>query len=111
MNSMEFLISETAKNHLIKALQKRGSGLGIRVGVKTKGCSGLAYVLEYVDEVRAQDLAVPVDAHCTVYLDPKAVPYLKGTTMDYLKKGLSEGFEFINPNEKARCGCGESFTV
>jgi iron-sulfur cluster assembly protein len=81
------------------------------VSVRTTGCSGLAYVLEYVDEERAHDHVFPFAENQAVYIDPKAFEYLKGTTLDYVKKGLNEGFEFINPNESGRCGCGESFNV
>ncbi|OGT31223.1 MAG: iron-sulfur cluster assembly protein IscA [Gammaproteobacteria bacterium RIFCSPHIGHO2_12_FULL_35_23] len=92
-------------------MAKRGKGVGIRVGVKTTGCSGLAYVLEFVDEERMGDKVVPFAEDLAVYIDPKAFEYLKGSTLDYVKRGLNEGFEFINPNEKGRCGCGESFTI
>lgn len=93
-------------------LLKRGKGLGIKVGVKTTGCSGLAYVLEYVDvEQSLIDKQVYDKDGVRVYIDSKSLVYLDGLTMDYVKKGLNEGFEFINPNEKARCGCGESFNI
>lgn len=106
-------ITETAAEKVREAISKRGRGLGIKIGVKTTGCSGLAYTLEYVDVEQGKE-------HCIehhdvngvrIYMDPKHRPYLYGMTMDWLKKGLNEGFDFINPNEKDRCGCGESFRV
>jgi iron-sulfur cluster assembly protein len=103
-------ITETAATKIQQQLQKRGKGLGIRIGVKTTGCSGLAYVLEYQDVVD-NTLHVHSSHDVSVFIDPKHIPYLEGLTMDYQKKGLNEGFEFINPNERDRCGCGESFRV
>lgn len=103
-------VTETAAQKIKQHIEKRGKGLGIRVGVKTTGCSGLAYVLEFVDNPTQTDIEIK-SSECSIYVDPKSVPYLEGLTMDYQKKGLNEGFEFINPNEKDRCGCGESFTV
>lgn len=100
--------SEKVKYHLAN----RGHGLGIKVGVRTTGCSGLAYVLEYVDVPPATEdqLVQEVDG-VKIWIDVRSLPYVKGLTMDWQKKGLNEGFEFINPNEKSRCGCGESFNV
>ena len=103
-------ITKTAANKIQQTLKRRGSGVGIRVGVKTTGCSGLAYVLEYVDNPSIDDQCFD-SLDCKVYVDPKSCPYLQGMTIDYVRQGLNEGFEFQNPNEKARCGCGESFTV
>lgn len=103
-------ITEQAKNKIKNQISKRGKGLGIRVGVKTTGCSGLAYKLEFVDNEVAEDIKVDCDG-CNLYIDPKSCPYLKGMTIDYVKNGLNEGFEFKNPNEKDKCGCGESFRV
>lgn len=105
-------ITETAANKIKQQLEKRKKGLGIRVGIKTTGCSGLAYTLEYVDVTPATlDEFVYESFGVKVWIDSKSMSYLNGSTMDYIKKGLNEGFEFINPNEKDRCGCGESFTV
>lgn len=106
------MISATnnAINKIKSNIEKRGKGLGIRVGVKTTGCSGLAYVLEYVDNPVETDLTFTFN-DVSVFVDPKNKPYLQGITIDYVKQGLNEGFEFINPNEKDRCGCGESFRV
>lgn len=103
-------VTEKAAESIKHKITKRGKGKGIRIGVKTTGCSGLAYVLEFVDYPDSQDSFVECNG-CTIYIDPKSCPYLEGMTIDYVKKGLNEGFEFINPNEKDRCGCGESFTV
>lgn len=104
------LVTEAAGKKITEQLEKRGKGLGIRIGVKTTGCSGLAYVLEYVDELKSGDTVEIFDGY-SVIVNKKDEPYLTGLTVDYIKKGLNEGFEFINPNEKDRCGCGESFRV
>lgn len=105
-------LTETAAAKIQQQLDKRGKGLGIRVGVKTTGCSGLAYTLEYVDVAPiTRDQFVYESYGVKVWIDGRSHPYLNGCTMDYQKKGLNEGFEFINPNEKDRCGCGESFRV
>jgi iron-sulfur cluster assembly protein len=105
-------LTETAVKHILKSLQKRGKGVGIRIGVKTTGCSGLAYVLEYVDklehEVGVSNYAQPQFA---VLISAKDEPYLANMTVDYVRQGLNEGLEFSNPNERDRCGCGESFRV
>lgn len=106
MISLTPLAAEKVKTQL----ERRGRGLGIKVGVKTTGCSGLAYVLEYVDDPTKEQLSF-VSEGIHVFVDPKALPYVEGMTMDWLKNGLNEGFDFINPNEKDRCGCGESFRV
>jgi len=103
-------LTEIAKEKIQGHLTKRGFGIGIRVGVKTTGCSGLAYVLEYVDKIADEDI-VAFEKEFIVVVDPKSLVYLKDITVDYQKQGLNEGFEFINPLEKARCGCGESFTI
>lgn len=103
-------LTELAANKIKQQISKRGKGLGIRIGVKTTGCSGLAYVLEYVDRLEETDTKVDCFG-CSVFIDPKSCPYLEGMTIDYVRNGLNEGFEFINPNEKDRCGCGESFRV
>jgi iron-sulfur cluster assembly protein len=103
-------LTETAAKHIANYLQHRGKGEGIRVGVKTSGCSGLAYVLEFVDEENPHDKKFE-QFGVNVYVDPKSLLYLEGLEMDYVKNGLNEGFEFNNPNKKGECGCGESFTV
>jgi iron-sulfur cluster assembly protein len=103
-------LSDKAASKVIATLQRRGHGLGIRVGVKTTGCSGLAYVLEYVDKPTPDDIEYK-SSGVTIFVDPKSLAYLTGLTMDYVRNGLNEGFEFNNPNERDRCGCGESFRV
>lgn len=104
----------TATSAAVKKIQqqlaRRGKGLGIRLGVKTTGCSGLAYVLEFVDTPSDTDFIMECE-NCNIYIDPKSSPYLQGMVVDYVKNGLNEGFEFRNPNEKDRCGCGESFRI
>lgn len=102
--------TEAAVKKISQQLQRRGKGLGIRVGVKTTGCSGLAYVLEFVDTPHEMDFKLECEG-CAIYIEPKSCPYLEGMTIDYVKNGLNEGFEFINPNERDRCGCGESFRI
>jgi iron-sulfur cluster assembly protein len=104
-------ITETASNKIQKNLLKRGKGIGIKVGVRTTGCSGMAYTLEYLDELVVDYLEKFTSNGTTVWCDPKDRIYLNDMTIDYVRQGLNEGFEFINPNEKDRCGCGESFRV
>ncbi|HFC8509485.1 TPA: iron-sulfur cluster assembly protein IscA [Neisseria subflava] len=103
-------ITENAAKHINGYLTKRGKGLGVRLGVKTSGCSGMAYNLEFVDEVNENDLIFE-EHGARVYIDPKSLVYLDGTQVDYTKEGLQEGFKFENPNVKDSCGCGESFHV
>ena len=105
-------VTDTASKKIKQQLTKRGRGVGIRIGVKTTGCSGLAYVLEYVDKYVAE-VGVTNFGHpeFVLLIDAKSLVYLNGLTMDWVRNGLNEGFEFINPLEKARCGCGESFTI
>jgi iron-sulfur cluster assembly protein len=107
---MGVTLSENAARHVANFLEKRGKGVGIRLGVRTSGCSGMAYKLEYVDE--AQDDDVVFESHgLKVVIDPKSLPYLEGTELDFIREGLNEGFRFNNPNVKDQCGCGESFNV
>ena len=105
-------VTDIAKEKIKHLLKNRGKGVGIRLAVKTTGCSGLAYVLEYVDEYEPE---VGVTNFATdsfvVLVDAKSLVYLNGLTIDWVKNGLNEGFEFTNPNERDRCGCGESFRV
>lgn len=107
---MNIHLTDRAAEKIKKQLQARNKGLGIRIGVKTTGCSGLAYILEYVDTARPEDQCIECQ-DCKIYIDPKACPYLQGMTIDYVRNGLNEGFDFQNPNEKDRCGCGESFRI
>ena len=107
---MAISMTEQAADRVQHFLENRGTGIGLRLGVKTTGCSGMAYVLEFVDE--ADDGDVMFESHgVKVYVDPKSLVYLDGTELDYGKEGLNEGFQFNNPNVKDACGCGESFTV
>jgi len=104
-------LTSTAQNKIQRLLEKRG-GVGIRLGVKTTGCSGLAYVLEYVNEHTADESTINyAQSGFSVLVDKKYEVYLSGMTVDYVRQGLNEGFEFRNPNERDRCGCGESFRV
>lgn len=105
-------LTEKAHEKVKSQLQNRGSGVGIRLGVKTTGCSGLAYTVEYVDVYEAEiDVINYSQKDFVVLVDSKSDIYLKGLTMDWIRNGLNEGFDFKNPNEKDRCGCGESFRV
>ena len=105
-------VTSTASKKIKELLQKRGKGVGIRLGVKTTGCSGLAYTLEYVDKYEAESgITNFAQPDFVVLVDAKSLVYLDGMTVDWVKNGLNEGFEFKNPNERDRCGCGESFRV
>jgi iron-sulfur cluster assembly protein len=103
-------ITSQAARRILKNLEKRGKGLGLRLGVKTTGCSGLAYVLEYVDQPMPEDQQFTSEG-VNIFVDPKSLAYLSGLQVDWVRNGLNEGFEFTNPNERDRCGCGESFRV
>lgn len=103
-------LTEIAAKRVNDFLTKRGKGLGLRLGVKTSGCSGFAYKLEFVDEKNNDDIEF-LSHGVKVFVDPKSLQYLDGTQLDYTKEGLQEGFKFANPNVKDECGCGESFTV
>ena len=107
---MSITLTETAAQRVQSFLQNRGKGIGLRLGVKTSGCSGMAYILEFADEIQAGD-TVFENRGVKVIVDPKSLIYLDGTELDFTKEGLNEGFKFNNPNEKDRCGCGESFTI
>ncbi len=103
-------LSEAAAKHVAGFLTKRGKGIGIRLGVKTSGCSGMAYKLEFADSAEADDMVF--ESHgLKVIVDPRSLPYIDGTELDYTREGLNEGFKFNNPNVKDQCGCGESFQV
>ncbi len=107
---MGISMTEAAANHVARFLANRGKGVGIRLGVRTSGCSGMAYVLEFADAPEADDLVFE-DHGVKVIVDPKSMLYLDGTELDYTREGLNEGFKFRNPNVKDACGCGESFNV
>ena len=107
---MAITVSEAAARHVTRYLTKRGKGYGVRLGVKTTGCSGLAYKLEYLDEFAPEH--VIFEGHgVKIAVDPKSLAYLDGTELDFVREGLNEGFKFNNPRERDRCGCGESFRV
>lgn len=107
---MGITLSESAADQIRKSLQQRGKGLGLRLGVRTSGCSGMAYVLEYADEIGEND-QVFESYGVKVVVNPKSLVYLDGTELDFTREGLNEGFKFNNPNVKEQCGCGESFSV
>jgi iron-sulfur cluster assembly protein len=107
---MAITLTEAAAERVQSFLANRGKGVGLRLGVKTTGCSGMAYVLEFCDEIEPED-EVFESAGVKVIVDPKSLVYLDGTELDFGKEGLNEGFKFNNPNVKDSCGCGESFTV
>jgi iron-sulfur cluster assembly protein len=107
---MGVTLSERAAKHVSSFIAKRGKGVGVRIGVKTSGCSGMSYKLEFADEAAPED--VVFESHgVKVLVDPKSLPYVDGTELDYAREGLNEGFKFNNPNVKDQCGCGESFNV
>ena len=107
---MAITVTESAAKHVSNFLVKRGKGIGLRLGVRTTGCSGMAYKLEFVDEVQGDDVSFESNG-VTVFVDPKSLAYLDGTELDFVREGLNEGFKFNNPNVKNMCGCGESFNV
>lgn len=107
---MAITLTEAAANRVSKFLASRGKGVGIRLGVRTSGCSGMAYVLEFADDAKEDDVVFE-DHGVRVLVDPKSLLYLDGTEVDFGKEGLNEGFKFNNPNVKNECGCGESFNV
>ena len=107
---MTVTVTDAAARHVTKYLARRGKGVGVRLGVKTTGCSGLAYKLEYADNVEPEDVIFE-DRGIKILVDPKSMPYIDGTQLDFVREGLNEGFKFLNPNERDRCGCGESFRV
>ena len=107
---MAVTLTEKAASHVQSFLAKRGKGVALRVGVRTSGCSGMAYKLEFADTVAPEDHEF--ESHgVKVVVDPKSLPFLEGTQLDYTREGLNEGFKFLNPNVKDECGCGESFNV
>lgn len=107
---MAISMTEAAARHVTRYLSRRGKGIGVRLGVKTTGCSGLAYKLEYVDDAQGDDVVFEV-LGIKVLVDPKSLAYIDGTELDFVREGLNEGFKFHNPNERDRCGCGESFRI
>ena len=107
---MSVSLTPAAARHVNKYLSKRGKGLGVRLGVKTTGCSGLAYKLEYVDDMTPEDIVFEAMG-VKILIDPKSLAYIDGTELDFVREGLNEGFKFNNPNVKNECGCGESFNI
>jgi len=107
---MGITLTVTAAERVKKFLEQRGKGVGLRLGVKTTGCSGMAYVMEYADQVEDDDVVFE-DHDVRILVNPKSLVYLDGTELDYGKEGLNEGFQFNNPNVKDECGCGESFNI
>lgn len=103
-------ITDIAAQRISQKIQQRGHGKGVRIGIKNTGCSGLAYTFEYVDNFEPDDVCYDI-SQCKIFVNTKHLVYIKDTVIDYVYQGLNEGFEFRNPNERARCGCGESFTV
>jgi iron-sulfur cluster assembly protein len=107
---MAITLTETAADRVKKFIANRGKGVGLRLGVKTSGCSGMAYVVEFADQIEDDDM-VYENHGVKVIVNPKSLVYLEGTELDYTREGLNEGFKFNNPNVKDSCGCGESFNV
>ena len=107
---MSVTLTDAAARHVSRYIAKRGKGIGIRLGVRTTGCSGLAYKLEYADDAAPEDVVFE-DNGVKVLVDPKSMAYIDGTQLDFVREGLNEGFKFSHPNERDRCGCGESFRV
>ena len=107
---MAIQLTDVAATRVRNFLENRGKGIGLRLGIKTTGCSGMAYVIEFVDELQSDD-SVFESKGVKVVVDPKSLIFLDGTEVDFAKEGLNEGFQFKNPNAKDECGCGESFTV
>jgi len=107
---MAITLTEAAAGRVKEFLDSRGKGVGLRLGVRTTGCSGMAYVIEFVDAIEEDDVVFE-DHGVKVVVSPKSLVYLDGTELDYAREGLNEGFQFNNPNVKDQCGCGESFNV
>ncbi|UJF18968.1 iron-sulfur cluster assembly protein IscA [Vibrio sp. SS-MA-C1-2] len=107
---MAITMTEAAAGRVRTFLENRGKGIGLRLGVRTSGCSGMAYVIEFVDELNEEDEVFKID-DINLIVDAKSLLYLDGTELDFAKEGLNEGFQFNNPNVSSECGCGESFNV
>ncbi|NIG62251.1 MAG: iron-sulfur cluster assembly protein IscA [Serratia symbiotica] len=107
---MSITMSDSAAQRVQTFIDKRGKGLGLRLAVRTSGCSGMAYVLEFIDEINDDDIFFE-EKGVKVFIDGKSLVYLDGTELDFVKEGLNEGFKFNNPNVSGKCGCGESFNV
>jgi iron-sulfur cluster assembly protein len=107
---MSITLTDAAANRVTQFIANRGKGLGLRLGVRTTGCSGMAYVIEFADEIEEGDVVFD-NNNVKVVVDPKSLVYLDGTELDFSREGLNEGFKFNNPNVSDECGCGESFTI
>lgn len=107
---MTVSLTPSAARHVARSLVKRGGGIGLRLAVKTSGCSGYAYALEFVDRLNEDDECFESEG-VNVVIDARSLAMLDGTELDFVREGLNEGFKFNNPNAKANCGCGESFAV
>jgi len=107
---MAITLTKKAAERVDKYLKNRGKGIGLRLGVKTTGCSGMAYTLEFLDQQNPEDVVFESN-NIKIYVDPKSLVYIDGTELDFTREGINEGFKFNNPNVKDECGCGESFTV
>ena len=107
---MAISLTKKAAERVDKYLKNRGKGIGLRLGVKTTGCSGMAYTLEFLDQQNPEDVVFESN-NIKIYVDPKSLVYIDGTELDFTREGINEGFKFSNPNVKDECGCGESFTV
>lgn len=107
---MAITLTEKAAKHVQNQFAKRGKGVGLRLSVRNTGCSGKAYKLDFVDEINSDDLRFE-SRGITVFVDKESMAYVDGTELDFAREGLNEGFKFDNPNVKAQCGCGESFSI
>jgi len=107
---MTIAITERAAEHIRQSVAGRDQSTGLRLGVRTSGCSGFMYTVDYADEVAAEDSVIE-SYGATVVVDPKSLPFLDGVEVDFVRDGLNERFAFRNPNVNAECGCGESFSV
>lgn len=107
---MPVTLTEKAAKHVQKSLSSRGKGLGLRLGVKTSGCSGMSYIMEFADETQPEDQIFESQG-VKIVVDAKSLLYIDGTELDFVREGLNEGFKFNNPNVKDSCGCGESFNT
>jgi iron-sulfur cluster assembly protein len=107
---MPITLTEKAAKHVQKSLNTRGKGIGLRLGVKTSGCSGMSYVMEFADEMQTEDQLFESQG-VKILVDTKSLLYIDGTELDFVREGLNEGFQFNNPNVKDACGCGESFNT
>ena len=107
---MSVTMTPAASERVRTFIENRGKGLGLRLGIKTTGCSGVAYVLEFVDDLNEDDTLFNID-DVNIIIDGKSLTYLSGIELDFVKEGLNEGFKFTNPNAKGECGCGDSFHV